>query len=196
MTADKTVLMNAIRHFVPVTDSDEAVIDQLFEPYRLEPNDFFLKAGEVCRYVGFVTTGLLRYYLLDDGDEHTYDFSSEQTFTCNYESFLPQTPSTRYIQAVEPTTLLRISYDNLQELYKRLQHGQQFGRLVSEQLFVVMLQKLTAFYRETADERYDSFIRLFPDLIDRLPQYIVASYIGVKPQSLSRIRAQRAGKHY
>ncbi|GAB3889379.1 Crp/Fnr family transcriptional regulator [Spirosoma agri] len=196
MTADKTLLMDAIRQFVPVADTDEVLIDQLFESYDLEPGDFFLQAGEVCRYVGFVKTGLLRYYVLDDGEEHTYDFSPDQTFACNYESFLPQTPSTRYIQAIEPTALWRISYDNLQQLYKTLQHGQQFGRLVAEQLFVITLQKLTSFYSETADERYDSFLRLFPELAERVPQYVVASYVGIKPQSLSRIRAQRAGKHY
>ena len=196
MANDLIALLNTVRQLIPVTPDDEATIAQLFEPCQLEPNNFFLRAGEVCRYVGFINTGLLRYYVLDDGEEHTYDFSPEQTFTCNYESFLTQTPSTRYIQAIEATTLLRISYDNLQKLYETLQHGQQFGRLVAEQLFVTTLQKLTSFYRETADERYDNFMRLFPGLSARVPQYIVASYVGIKPQSLSRIRAKRSGKRY
>lgn len=159
-------------------------------------NDFFLQAGSVCHYVGFVIQGLLRYYSLDDGIEYTYDFSLEQTFTCNYESFLIQTPSSRFIQAVEDTTLLVINYDNLQMLYNQLIEGQKFGRLVAESLFVSMLQKLTAFYTETAHERYDSFLKTYPHLQERLPQYVIASYVGIKPQSLSRIRAQRAGKQY
>ncbi|GAB2602182.1 Crp/Fnr family transcriptional regulator [Spirosoma areae] len=196
MTADKTRLLNAIRQFVPITADDEVTINQLFESHTIAPGDYFLQAGEVCRYVGFITAGLVRYYVLDDSEEHTYDFSPEETFVCNYESFLSQTTSRRNIQAIETTMLLRISYDNLQKLYQTLQHGQQFGRLVAEQLFVATLQKLTSFYRETADERYDNFLRLFPGLADRVPQYVVASYIGIKPQSLSRIRAQRAGKHY
>ncbi len=196
MITDKTLLLNAVRQFVPITASDQVTIDQLFETHVVAAGDYFLKAGEVCHYVGFINTGLVRYYVLDDGDEHTYDFSAEQTFVCNYESFLTQTPSTRYIQALEDIRLLRISYDNLQKLYETLQHGQQFGRLVAEQLFVATLQKLTSFYRETADERYDNFLHLFPGLANRVPQYVVASYVGIKPQSLSRIRAQRAGKHY
>ena len=189
-------LLNAVRQFIPLSTDEEQIIEQLFERHTIGPNDFFLETGEVCRYVGFVTTGLLRYYVLDDGEEHTYDFATEHTFVCNYESFLPQIPSTRFIQALEATTLLRIRYDNLQKLYETLQHGQQFGRLVAEQLFVVTLQKLTSFYRETADERYDNFLRLFPGVAERVPQYVVASYVGIKPQSLSRLRAQRAGKHY
>ena len=189
-------LLTAVRQFVPLSTDDEQIIQHLFEWHTIGSGAFFLQAGEVCRYVGFVTEGLLRYYVLDDGEEHTYDFSVEQTFVCNYESFLTQTPSTRFIQALEATTLLRIRYDNLQKLYETLEHGQQFGRLVAEQLFVATLQKLTSFYRESADERYDNFLRLFPGVADRIPQYVVASYVGIKPQSLSRIRAQRAGKHY
>lgn len=189
-------LTHTIRQFVPLAAREEIFVETLFEPHTLQAGDSFLQAGEVCRYVGFVTRGLLRYFVLDDGEEHTYDFSTEHTFSCNYESFLTRTPSTRFIQALEDTALLRISYDNLQRLYQELEHGQQFGRLVAEQLFVSALQKLTSFYRETADQRYDNFLRLFPGLVERVPQYIVASYVGIKPQSLSRIRAQRAGKHY
>lgn len=196
MTSDSVLLLNAIRQVVTLATDEEQIVDALFEPHYIDAGNFFLQAGEVCQYVGFINEGLLRYYILEDGEEHTYDFSSEQMFTCNYESFLTRMPSTRFIQAVEATTLLRINYTNLQKFYAQLQYGQEFGRLVAEQLFVMTLQKLTSFYRETAEERYDTFLRLFPGLVERLPQYVVASYVGIKPQSLSRIRAQRAGKRY
>ncbi|MVM32078.1 cyclic nucleotide-binding domain-containing protein [Spirosoma sp. HMF4905] len=196
MNADYVLLTQTIRHWIAVRQEEESIITSLFEPRHIPANDFFLQAGDVCRYVGFVTKGLLRYYILDDGIEHTYDFSPEQHFTCNYESFLTKTPSTRFIQAIEDTSLLIISYDNLQLLYDRLREGQKFGRLVAEELFVGMLQKLTSFYKETAEERYDTLLRSFPDLQERVPQYVIASYVGIKPQSLSRIRAQRAGKQY
>ncbi|GAB4028193.1 Crp/Fnr family transcriptional regulator [Spirosoma koreense] len=196
MTTDHAPLLQAIRQWVTVSQSEEAIISGLFEPRLIRANDFFLQAGDVCRHVGFVVQGFLRYYILDDGSEHTYDFSAEQSFTCNYESFLTHTPSTRFIQAVEDTTLFVIHYENLQRLYERLHEGQKLGRLIAEQLFVMMLQKLTSFYTETAEERYETFLRTFPDLQERMPQYIVASYLGIKPQSLSRIRALRAGKPY
>lgn len=189
-------LLTVIRQFIPLDAAGEATVKTLFKPHRINSGDHFLRADEVCQYVGFVSGGLLRYYVLDDGVEHTYDFSPEQTFVCNYESFLTQTPSTRHIQAIEPTTLWRIHYDDLQQLYDQLEHGQRFGRLIAERLFVDTLQKLTSFYRETAEQRYEHFLRLFPGLVERVPQYVVASYVGIKPQSLSRIRAQRAGKRY
>ena len=196
MHKDYDLLLQTIRHWVTVYPEEETIIASLFEHQYVASNDFFLRADTVCHYVGFVVQGLLRYYILDDGIEHTYDFSPEQSFTCNYESFLTQTPSSRFIQAIENTTLLIISYDNLQRLYEQLTDGQKFGRLVAEELFVGMLQKLTSFYNETADERYDTFLRSFPHLQERVPQYVIASYVGIKPQSLSRIRAQRAGKQY
>jgi CRP-like cAMP-binding protein len=189
-------LLTAIRRIIPLSPTDEQTVAALFKPYALAAGAFFLPEGSVCRQVGFVQSGLLRYYLLSEGYEHTYDFSAEGTFVCNYESFLAQTPSTRSIQALEPTTLWQINYADLQTLYQTLTQGERFGRLVAEQLFVDALQKLTAFYHETADQRYDSFLRLFPGLTERVPQYVVASYVGIKPQSLSRLRAKRAGKRY
>lgn len=191
-----TDLLTTIRQFIPLDAAGEALVESLFSPHQLEAGDFFLQADDVCRHVGFVSQGLLRYYLLDDGVEHTYDFSPERTFVCNYESFLTQTPSTRFIHALEPTTLWRITYTGLQQLYNQLEHGQEFGRLVAEYLFVSTLQKLTSFYRETAEQRYNHFLKLFPGLAERIPQYVVASYVGIKPQSLSRLRAKQAGKHY
>jgi len=196
MTTDYSALLQTIRQFIALTNKEEAVVTSLFKPMVLPTDGYFLQAGDVCRYAGFVTQGLLRYYVLDDGAEHTYDFSPEQTFVSNYESFLTQTPSSRFIQAIEPTTLLVINFNNLQRLYDSIGEGQKFGRLIAEHLFVGMLQKLTAFYQETAEERYETFIRSFPTLQERIPQYIVASYVGIKPQSLSRIRAARAGKLY
>lgn len=187
-------LLTAIRQFIPLDSVEEAIVTALFKPAQLAAGQYFLQTDEVGHHVGFVHTGLLRYYTLDDGVEHTYDFATEHTFACNYESFLTHTPSTRFIQALEPTQLWRISYCDLQHLYTRLAHGQEFGWLVAEQLFVDTLRKLTAFYRENADQRYDQFLRLFPGLAERVPQYIVASYVGIKPQSLRWLRAQRAGK--
>lgn len=189
-------LFRAIREYVPLNGEDEVLLSGFFKPQQIKAGEYLVRAGEVCRYVAFVREGLLRYYVLDDGLEHTYDFSPEQTFACNYESFLTQTPSTRFIQALEPTTLWRISHNDLGQLYRKLEHGERFGRLVAERLFVDALQKITSFYSESAEGRYSRFLQLFPGLVERIPQYVIASYVGVKPQSLSRIRAQRAGKRY
>ncbi|HXL55672.1 MAG TPA: hypothetical protein VN958_05410 [Chitinophagaceae bacterium] len=112
----------------------------------------------------------------------------ENNFVCNYESFLPQTPSTKIIQALEDCEMLLISFADLQIFYKSIAQGERFGRLVIGQVFIQLLQDLSSFYTDTSEYRYGKFIKEHPNLQQRISQYHIASYVGVKPQSLSRIR--------
>jgi len=155
---------------------------------RLKKGDFFLADGQVCKQVGFIVKGLIRYYISPDGEEKTYAFAQKNNFVCNYESFLPQTPSTKIIQALEDCELLLISFADLQIFYKSIAQGERFGRLVIGQVFIQLLQDLSSFYTDTPEYRYEKFIKEHPGLQQRISQYHIASYVGVKPQSLSRIR--------
>ncbi len=130
----------------------------------------------------------MRYYINHDGEEKTYAFAQENNFVCNNESFVPQTFSTKNIQAIEDCEILQISYDDLQVFYKTIEQGERFGRLVIEQVFIETLQDLSSFYTDTAEDRYEDFLKKHADLQQRTSQYHIASYVGVKPQSLSRIR--------
>jgi hypothetical protein len=97
------------------------------------------------------------------------------------------------IQALEEAHLLTISYNNLQRLYREVREGERLGRLVAETGFMEMVHHLTSFYKDSPAERYARFVRTYPDLQQRIPQYYIASYVGVKPQSLSRIRSRVSG---
>jgi len=130
----------------------------------------------------------MRYYINHDGEEKTYAFSQENNYVCNYESFLPQSPSTKIIQALEDCNVLVISHDDLQIFYANVREGERFGRIAIEAVFIQMLQDITSFYIETPELRYERFIKNHADLQQRISQYRNASYVGVKPQSLSRIR--------
>ena len=99
------MLIQTIRHWIDVPVEEEGVITTLFEHQSIAANDFFLKSDSVCRFVGFIVQGLVRYYTLEDGLESTYDFSTPQKITCTYKSFLTQTHPSRYNQAAEDTTL-------------------------------------------------------------------------------------------
>lgn len=114
----------------------------------------------------------------------------------NYPSFLNQTVSDRSIQAIEETHLQTIDFNQLQQFYSRVRSGERFGRLVIEQIFLQSLQQLTSIYTESPEQRYQRFIDSFGAIQQRIPQYIVASYVGIQPQSLSRIRARWAGRVY
>jgi CRP-like cAMP-binding protein len=188
-------LLNVIRSYVPVSDQDEEIIRRLFHRKTFKKGDHLLEAGNICRYITFIETGLVRYYINSDGEQQTNYFNKENEFVCNYMSFLPQVPSSVNIQALEDTTVYVISFDDMQQFYATVEHGERFGRLGIEQVFVNVINQIASLYTDPPDVRYHKFISSFTDIGQRIPQYYIASYVGIKPQSLSRIRKRIANQH-
>ena len=181
-------LLDSIQNIITLSATEKDIVISLFKEKTYKKGDFFLADGQICKQVGFVTKGLLRYYINHDGEDKTYDFAQENNFVCNYESFIPRAPSTKNIQALEDCEILQISYDDLQLFYKSISQAERFGRIVIEQVFIQTLKDLSSFYTDTPELRYEKILKKHPDLLQRMSQYHIASYVGVKPQSLSRIR--------
>jgi CRP-like cAMP-binding protein len=196
MNNPPAVLIETIKQFVPLSTADTALIGKLFKPLVLKKGAYFVQSGQVCQQVGFIQSGLVRYFVNHDGDEKIYEFGLENNFVCDYESFLPQKPCRRTIQAIEDTNLWIVSWANLQRLFAELTHGERFGRVAIEQIFVKTIGQLVSLYTDSPELRYQAFMQEYPSLSTRITQYHIASYVGVKPQSLSRIRARWAGKDY
>ena len=187
-------LLNSIQNLITLSPEEIDIVKSLFKEKPYKKGEFFLEEGRVCKHVGFVAQGLMRFYINHDGEEKIYDFSQENEYVCNYESFLPQKPSSKIIQALEDSIVFVISYNDLQLLYKNVREGERFGRIAIEYVFLQLLQDLSSFYTETPEVRYDRFLKNHADLQQRISQYHVASYVGVKPQSLSRIRKRILGQ--
>ena len=188
-------LIDRINQIISFSDDEAQLIKQLFTEKSIKKGDHFLSEGQVCRSVAMVRAGLVRYYMNEDGHEGTYYFSKEGDFVCDYESFLPQTPSSKNIQALEDTTLYLVSYEGLQQIYQGVKQGERLGRLGIEQVFVNILQQLSSFYKDSPEVRYQRFLHTFSAISQRVPQYYIASYVGIKPQSLSRIRKRDTRPH-
>lgn len=188
-------LIDTIRQFIHVTNDEAELLRQLFTEKHLAKGEHFLTAGQVCRSVAVIRSGLLRYYIHDDGEERTYYFSKEGEFCCDYESFLPQAAANKNIEALEDTTLYLISHNHLQRLYRDVKEGERLGRLGIEQVFVSVLRQLSSLYKDPPEVRYLQFLETFAAISQRVPQYYIASYVGVKPQSLSRIRKRISRPH-
>ena len=186
-------LLDVIQHMITINEAETAFIIQVFKEKHYKKGEFFLAENEICRRVGFIINGVMRYYINDDGESKTYGFAQENEFVCNYESFVPQAPSRQIIQALEDCTLLVITYEDLQEFYNQVQQGDRFGRLVIEQVFIQTLKDRNSFYTDAPEQRYQQFINEHADLQQRISQYHIASYVGIKPQSLSRIRKRLTG---
>lgn len=189
----KQALFEQITKFIKITEQEKTLIDSLFYFKSWDKGEYFLAQGTVCKEIGFLIKGLVAYFI-EEKESHAYNFGKEGDFVCNYESFLTKTPSSKSIKCVENIEMLCISYDRLQQLYDIIGQGEKMGRIISEQLFLEAIADITSFYVDTPEQRYLKFLECYPDLNQRIPQYLIASYIKVKPQSLSRIRKRMLKK--
>ncbi len=155
--------------------------------------DFVYKADEVQEEIGFVCEGLLRkYYVNEKGSEIITRFISEKGYATDYPSFLRQKPSKFYIQCLEPSIIVSMSYTNLQEAYRKHKGNEMYGRLVAEQVLTRETDRVESLLFENAEERYLNFISKNKELTNRISLTHLASYLGIERQSLSRIRSNLA----
>ncbi|MEI9918965.1 MAG: Crp/Fnr family transcriptional regulator [Bacteroidota bacterium] len=180
--------MTSIQKVITLNPEEIDTVTSLFSERIYKKGDFFLEEGRTCKQVGFVARGLMWFYINQGGEEKIYDFSQENEFVCDYESFLPQIPSSKNIQALEDSIVFVISHADLQLFFARVRGGERFGRIAIEAVFVKLLRDISSLYSQTPELRYERFLKNHADLQQRISQYHIASFVGVKPQSLSRIR--------
>ena len=189
------LLLNTIKSYVPLQAADEEIIGELFHQRHFPKGGHLLTAGSICRHITLIETGLVRYYITRDGEERTIYFNKEGEFVCDYTSYLPQRPSQVNIQALEDTTVWMIGISDMAQFYEKVTHGERFGRLGIEEVFVSVSLQMASLYTDPPETRYRKFLDNYPGIVQRIPQYYIASYVGVKPQSLSRIRKRIVGTH-
>jgi CRP-like cAMP-binding protein len=182
------LLLQNLKQITNLEPEEEAVFQKAFKPYYLKKNDYFLQATEVNTRLGFLCKGLVRYFVFRNDEEATLEFTKEGEFVADYGSFISKEPSIQNIQALEDCEFLVINYDDLQHLYKISKNANFLGRIIIEHRFIIMVNQLLTVHRYSEEDRYRYFLTHYKDLVQRIPQYLIASYVGVKPQSLSRIR--------
>jgi CRP-like cAMP-binding protein len=150
----------------------------------------FLKLDDIENYISFIESGVVRLYIPKENPEKeiTFGFSFKDQFISAYDSFLTQTPSAYQLQTLTETTLLSITYNDLQEVYNKTQIGNLIGRLTAERLFLLKSKREQNLLNLTAEERYMKLFKERPELLKVIPLKYISSYIGVTPQALSRIR--------
>lgn len=172
-----------------LSETERALFRQAFVPQSYAAKDFLLPQGEVCQKLFFITKGVVRVGLTDQrGEEITVYFQAENSFVTDYESFLRNSGAHFFIQALEDTAVLMVDRYGLRQLYEQTPGGNIIGRVMAEELFIATNQRLLSFYTQSPEERYRALLSTYPGLANRVPQGYIASYVGVKPQSLSRIK--------
>jgi len=158
----------------------------------LRKGDHFVEKDKTCRHFAFVADGIMRAYSLYDGVENTTCICSDNTFATSTISFITQTPSNVSIQALEEVTLVLISYENLNLLYAKSPFWEKVGRVVAEREFIELQQSNWRNGPIPAQEKYLTLLKENPGIVNRIPLQYVASYLGVTPETLSRIRKKIA----
>ena len=188
-------LILRIKDYISLNDKEIELINSLFEEEHFKKNEVILNEGEVCKKLYFIAKGIVRFSKFKDGEDRTYVFRVEGTFFHELESFHQKVPSKSAITAIEPTTVLSITYENLQVFYNELRYGDRFGRLATEQAFIQAVTLLTTFTSESPEPRYLRFVMNHKPFMHRIPQHYIASHIGVTPQALCRIKKKLLGKN-
>lgn len=155
---------------------------------EFDANELILSEGQTENYLSFIDSGIVRYYAVSNNKEITFDFAFENTFYCAYDSFYSRNKTEIYIQTITDCKLYSISFDNLAMLYTKCETAKTLGRIATEYLLSKKVKRELDLLIKTPQQRYESLFTEQPKLIQLIPQKHIASYIGVVPETLSRIR--------
>lgn len=179
------------RATLPLTSDEEALIVATFKPKKLRKKQYFLEEGNVCKYVGFIVKGAMRQYSVDDkGVEHIVQLYIENYWASDRESAIMLTPSKYYIDAWEDTELLIATVADMLDLIEKVPSFGQMTRLMDQRSFIVSQRRLNSAISNSAEKRYEEFADNHPQFIQRFPQHLIASFLGITKETLSRIRKQ------
>ncbi|MFC4871679.1 Crp/Fnr family transcriptional regulator [Negadavirga shengliensis] len=170
------------------------LIIKYFEPKYLDKDEYFIKSGQICRNLAYIEKGIVLYYKIGDtGQEVVCDFAKEADWITQYESFIHHSISPISIKTIEETELQVISFEGLRKLYMEVPAFEIYTRKLIEKYFIASMSRNNELQVLRAEERYAKFAKENPEFIQRVPQYHIASYLGIAPQSLSRIRKNFKG---
>jgi CRP-like cAMP-binding protein len=172
-----------------ITEDELSFISEGLSIYRLKTKDFYLHEGDVQRSIGFLVTGLIRVFYVDEkGSEITTGFVKENEYVTDYPFFIRQRPTKFHFQCLEPCVIVNLPYPEMQEGYQKYKNIEKYGRMVAEEVVVMQQSRIESFLFENAEQRYLNFISSNPNLFNRISLTYLSSYLGIERQSLSRIR--------
>jgi CRP-like cAMP-binding protein len=189
------LLAKSINEHISLTDEEFNFCKTLFIPKKLRKRQYLLQEGDVCKYTAFVERGLLRTYIIDEkGNEPILQFSAEGWWIADLYSFLTNEPSRFNIEALEECELLLITKSSWDILLQKVPAFERYFRILIQNNLIATQKRLISSFSETAEEKYTKLINNFPGCIQRVPLHMIASYLGITPETLSRIRSQLASR--
>ncbi len=181
-------LLNYFSKIMPLTEEEASAIAETMNIQRYDKGTILLREGQVSLEAYFVLEGCVRQYYLIDGEEKTNNFFTEEQWVVSITSMSQQIPSTHFMECCLDSILVVGNRQKEEDLYKRFPKLETISRKVMEKVFAEQQEIMASYTTDTPEQRYLKLLNSRPDLFQRIPQYHIASYIGVKPESLSRIR--------
>lgn len=195
MQADYTPLIKYFERFIQITPQDKLKIIESFKQVRIKKRQFIVQPNFVAAHRNFVVNGAFRSYLVgNEGEDHTIAFAIDDWWITDYNSYIFQRPATMFVVALEDSIIFQIDYNKEKELKAYDHKFETFFRNIAERGLAFYQRRLIANLTQTAEERYRDFETNYPKIIQRVPQYALASFLGMTTEYLSKLRNIRAKK--
>ncbi|MEM7297875.1 MAG: Crp/Fnr family transcriptional regulator, partial [Bacteroidota bacterium] len=160
---------------------------------KVKRKSFIVQPGFVCKHQSHIVQGAMRSFFINpDGNEHTIAIAIDDWWISDFYSYTSQTPADLYVEALEDSTIQQIAYDKVERICEEHPRFERFFRLVAQKAFAYSQRRALANIGKTAEERYLEYAEMYPQIIQRVPQYVLASYLGMTPEFLSKIRKKLA----
>jgi len=186
-------LLDYIKPLINLTPEEEALLASKVIYRKYLKGQYVIQQGDIAKYECFVISGCTKMFYLDtEGQEHAVMFAIENWWTGDMGSFISQTPADYNVQCLENTALVLFPFDNLEELYAKIPKLERLFRQIVERAFVASQKRIVRNFSLTAKERYLYFKTQYPEIEERIPQYLVASFLGITKEFLSKIKSQIA----
>lgn len=172
-----------------LSEDEKLVIEAHMKPRRFRKKQYFLQEGDICKYTGFIVKGSARTFSVDkDGNENILKLSVENWWLADFESFYHLTPSQYNIQAIEDLEVLQVTNAQVEEFFKPIPAFSAMMEVIKQNNAIANQNRMQAVIRYTAEERFSDFVNNYPHFLQRFPQNMIASYLGLSPETLSRLR--------
>lgn len=188
-------IIDVVRSIAPLSEPDIDLLLSILESKTIKNQEYLLREGEVCRNVYFLLTGFFRMFYVDyDGNEINYRFTDKHNFLVDFQSLLTQKPSHFYWQAMQDSELFVLPYQDIQKAYTTSPAWNNFGRLMAERVYLQLNERVEMLLFMRPEERYQYLLDTKPELFVKISQFHLSSYMGIKPESLSRLRKRLSKK--
>jgi CRP-like cAMP-binding protein len=184
-------LLDYIRNHISLTDQEETLLLSKASNRKFLKGQFVVQQGDVCKYESFVVSGCMKtFYQDNEGYEHIVMFAVENWWASDFDSFITNAPATYNIQCLENTELIQFTYENLELLYKEVPKLERLFRIIFQRALAVTEKRIVNNFALPSKDRYLQFRAQYPEIDQRVPQYMIASYLGITKEFLSKIRGQ------